>query len=363
MDNASQASGIRHLEGRSRLAALGVLLLTLSAAPEPARSQIVEPSDALFADDEPLRVTITMDFGVVLRDRAEEQDYKPGMFSYATDAGEDVTLDLKIKARGYFRLIYLDCDIPPLRLNFKKKQVRGTVFEGQDKLKLVTHCRNRSGSFQQYVLQEYLLYRAYNLLTDVSFRTRLLEITYVDSRGRDASVTKYGFIIEDEDRMAERNGTQLVESGAAIHPEATHRETTTLLSVFQYMIGNTDWGISTRHNIRLIFAQSTSVLFAVPYDFDWSGLISAPYAVPDANLNLRSVRERKYMGFCREEDEFAAVFDRFHDRQDDLMRLFSGFPLLEEKYARRSVAYLEEFFDSIRRPARVRRDFVRGCLG
>ncbi len=345
------------------MAALGVLLLTVSAPPAPARSQIVEPSDALFADDDPLKVTITMDFGLVLRDRAEEQDYKPGMLSYTSDAGQNITLDLKIKARGYFRLIYLDCDIPPLRLNFKKKQVTETVFEGQDKLKLVTHCRNRSDSFQQYVLQEYLLYRAYNLLTDVSFRTRLLEITYVDSRGRDASVTKYGFIIEDEERMAERNGAHLVESGAAIHPEATHRETTTLLSVFQYMIGNTDWGITSRHNIRLIFAPSTSVLFAVPYDFDWSGLISAPYAVPDAQLNLRSVRDRKYMGFCRTEDEFAAVFDRFRDRQEDLMRLFSGFPLLEEKYARRSAAYLEEFFDAIRRPARVRRDFVRGCLG
>lgn len=352
-----------HRAVRNPLFLFALLVMAFASAAEPAQSQVVDPAaGSLFADDKPLRMVITMDFDVVLKDRAEEQDYKPGTLTYASDAGEVVALDLQLKTRGYYRLLWLDCDIPPLRLNLKKKQVMGTVFEGQDKLKLVTHCQNRSNSFQQYVLQEYLLYKAYNLLTDLSFRARLVEITYVDSRGRDAPVTKYGFFIEDEDRMAERNGANLVESAVRIHPEATHRETMTLLSVFQYMIGNTDWVVSTRHNVKMIYVDSTGTLVAVPYDFDWAGLINTPYAVPDAQLNLRSVRERRFMGFCRTEEEFAAVFERFQERREEILALFSSFPLLEEKYAERSVDYLQEFFETILRPSRVKREFLGACL-
>jgi hypothetical protein len=350
--------------GRRSGATSVLLLIILALACRPARSQdlVAGAAAPLFSADDPLKLTISLDFDPVLRDRAENRDYQPATLYYTSDEGAQFALDLGIKTRGYYRLHWLDCDIPPLRLNFKKKQVEGTIFEGQDKLKLVTHCRNRSGRFQQYVFQEYLLYRMYNLLTDASFLTRLVEITYVDSRRRHDSVTKYGFLIEDEDRMAERNGATLIESGATIHPEATRRDAMTLLTVFQYMIGNTDWVVTTRHNIRLIYVDAESDIVAVPYDFDWAGIISTPYATPDPQLKLHSVSERRFMGFCRTGDEFAAAFEFLRERQEEVLSLFRNFPLLEAKYAERSTEYLEEFYETIGQPKLVRRDFENACL-
>lgn len=362
---------VMHFSGRSPLGLIGLLLIALTTIVQPARSQIVDappapildaPPAPLFADDVPLSIELTLDFDSVLRDRAEQREYQPGALRITTDGSAPVHLDLTVKTRGYYRLHWLDCDIPPLRLNFKKKQVVGTVFEGQDKLKLVTHCRNKSNGFQQRVLKEYLLYKTYNLLTERSFRARLVDITYVDSRGRDDPIRKYGFLIEDEDRMAERNGAELVASTAMIHPEATDRETMTLLSVFQYMIGNTDWGVSTRHNIRLIYGRSSGILYAVPYDFDWAGLVDAPYATPDPKLGIRSVSDRRFMGFCRSEEEFGAVFERIAQQEDAILALFTEFPLLEDRYAERATDYLREFFDTIRPPAPARRDILRRCL-
>ena len=350
--------------GRRSGATSVLLLIILALACRPARSQdlVAGAAAALFAADDPLELTISLDFDPVFGDRAEIRDYQPATLYHTSDSGAQFALDLGIKTRGYYRLHWLDCDIPPLRLNFKKKQVEGTVFEGQDKLKLVTHCRNRSDTFQQYVFQEYLLYRIYNLLTDASFLTRLVEITYVDSRRRHDSITKYGFLIEDEDRMAERNGARLIESRAMIHPEATRRAAMTLLTVFQYMVGNTDWGVSTRHNVRLIYVDATSDIVAVPYDFDWAGIISTPYATPDPQLKLHSVRERRFMGFCRTKDEFAAAFGYLRERQEEILSLFRNFPLLEAKYAERSTEYLEEFYETIGEPKLVRREFDNVCL-
>lgn len=343
-------------------AAQFLLLISLGWTPIRAQAQGAFPVPApLFAEETPLAVTIELDFDDVLDDRSEESENRPGALTYTTAEGLEQRLDLGIKTRGFFRLYHLNCDVPPLRLNFKKKQVAGTVFAGQNKLKLVTHCRNGSDTFEQNVVTEYLLYRAYNLLTDASFQVRLLEITYVDSEARDKSFTRYGFLIEDEHRMSERNGATLIEHDLFIHPEATNRKLITLMSVFQYMIGNTDWGVSTRHNTRLIFEDSSRTLVVVPYDFDMAGLIDAPYANPAPKLNLSSVRERKFMGFCRSDEEFAEVFDRFESRKEQILALFRGHSVIDEKRAERSVRYVEDFFETIHDARKVRRAFVNAC--
>ncbi len=352
----------RSIRSRFVYAAGLVLSAVLVVTASTSRAQINDSAPSpLFADEAPLSLTIAMDLNTVLKDRAEERDYHPAIL-YESGNGAEVAHTIGIKPRGYYRLHFLDCDVPPLRLNFKKKEVAGTVFDGQDKLKLVTHCRNGSERFQQHVFQEYLTYRTYNLLTDASFQARLVHLTYVDSKGRRKPITGYGFLIEDDDRMAERNGAGIIEREVKIHPDATHRETMSLLAVFQYMIGNTDWIVSTRHNIRLMFVHETRTIVAVPYDFDWSGLISTPYATPFAELNLRSVRERKFMGPCRSEAEFAATFQRFIEVEEKIMALFSDFKYLQGRYVRSSIDYLKEFFETIRHSRRIRRDFIKACM-
>lgn len=324
----------------------------------------------LFADDAPLAITLAFDVDEVTHDRSERPPWYPATLTMPGGA-----LDIGVRTRGFYRLNYLDCDIPPLRLNVRTGAASGTVFEGQDKLKLVTHCENRSDDYQQYVLQEYLIYRAYQRLTDVSFRTRLVRITYRDTTGDEPDVTRLGFLIEDDDALAARLGGQVIER-EGLHPDATDRQQITLLSVFHYMVGNTDWTISTLHNVRLVyrpevaaqladagvFDGSASAIVAVPYDFDWSGLIAAPYATPDPQLGIRSTRDRIYLGFCRTPDEIAPVLDRVRAAEADLYALFRESPYLDPEVAEAAVEYLAEFFDQIETERGVER-MLRDCLG
>ncbi len=330
----------------------------------------------LFADDAPLTLTLTFDVDEVTKDRSDAPPWYPARLTHTGSDGAPTALDVGVRTRGYYRLHYLDCDVPPLRLNLRRREADGTVFAGQDKLKLVTHCQNGRDAYEQYALQEYLIYRAYSLLTDVSFRTRLVRITYRDAAGRRDDVTRFGFLIEDDDALAERLGGQVIER-AQIHPDATDRQQVALMSVFHYLVGNTDWTVSRLHNIRLVYSDaradslvqagtfdgSASAILAVPYDFDWSGLIATPYATPDPQLGLRSVRERKYLGFCRTADELRPVLDRFRAHEDDLYALFRESPYLEPDVAERAVEYLAEFFEQIGTERGVERAFLRDCLG
>lgn len=343
---------------------LALLALALPAAAQEA---------PLFADDAPLDLVLAFDRETVTDDRSDSPPWYPATLTHRAVDGAETTLDLGVRTRGYYRLRFLDCDVPPLRLNVRQQGAGGTVFESQDKLKLVTHCKDRRDAYEQYVLQEELLYRAYALLTDLSFRTRLARVTYRDVTGEHEDLTRWGFLIEDDDRLAERVGGRLVS--VRVHPESTDLEQVTLLAVFQYMIGNTDWAVSTLHNTRLVyraavgdslsqagrFEEMSRAMVAVPYDFDFAGLVDTPYATPAPDLNIRSVRQRTYIGFCRSQDELRPVLERFRAREAEIYALFRDSPYLDPDVAEDAVEYLEDFFDDIRTDRDAERAF-RDCL-
>jgi len=342
---------------------LAVLLIVCSvlgfSTDDAATSLGIE--ETLFDAEHPLELTLEADLKPVLRDRGDKRPDHPARLWYLDQQGDTVSFDIGVRTRGHYRRIYLDCNVPPLRLNFKKKAVKNTVFAGQDKLKLVTHCRDKATSYQQFTLQEYLIYKVYNLITDNSFRVRLVRITYVDTEGKRKPVTKYGFLIEDEDLLAKRLGGRILKTGI-IHQEATHRDQATLLAVFQYMMGNTDWSVPGRHNIKFVFVDPKLPPFAVPYDFDFAGLVDPPYAKPDPRLQISSVRERLYRGYCRTEEEFQTAFAPFNEQREAIYALFRDFEYLDEKVKKRSLDYLDDFYETINKPRSVKREFLRACL-
>ena len=350
---------------RTSLVAGGLAALLIVCAiltPDAAALALDEVSgETLFDAEYPLKLTLEADLKPILKDTDDERPYRPARLWYLDEQGDTLSFDIGVKTRGHYRRIYLDCNVPPLRLNFKKKAVKNTVFAGQDKLKLVTHCRDKNKAYQEFTLKEYLAYKIYNLITDNSFRVRLVRMTYVDTEGKRKPVTKYGFLIEDEDRLAERLGGRILKSGV-IHQEATNKELATLLAVFQYMIGNTDWSVPGRHNIKFVFVGPMLPPLAVPYDFDFAGLIHAPYAKPDPRLQISSVRERLYRGYCRTEGEFQAAFVPFNEQKEAIYALFRDFEYLDEKAAERSLKYLDDFYETINKPKGVKREFLRACL-
>jgi hypothetical protein len=235
----------------------------------------------------------------------------------------------------------------------------GTVFEGQDKLKLVTHCRDRD-SYEQNVLEEFLAYRIYNVLTEVSFQVQLVRITYVDSSEHDDPLTRLGFLIEDEDAMALRvDGTMLEVAAAPAEQFQQHQAG--LMYVFQYSIGNTDWSMTHFHNVKVMRVGMDYL--PIPYDFDFSGLVDAPYAGPNQAIAhlLDNVRQRLFWGRCNPAIDYSVIFAHFIEHQETILGLARTQPWLDERNRRAATEYLEEFFSTLANERRADRSIVKAC--
>ncbi len=318
------------------------------------------PEAPLFASPEILRFSLEADWGTIFKDRNQESEYHPAKLYVQGVDGFPLNLDLRVRTRGNFRLQSRICAFPPLRLDFPKEVTANTPFAGQNKLKLATHCQDNRERYQQITLQEYLIYRTFNLLTDRSFRVRLARITYIDAAGKRDTLSRYGFLIEDEKAMAARLGGSVLEL-EGVHDDNTDQEQMTLVAVFQYFIGNTDWSVWALHNIVLVEIPANDFSTAVPYDFDWSGVIEAPYARPDARLPIRSIRERLYRGYCKDRAQLEPVFALFKQKKDAIYALWRAQEGLDEKTLKRSLAYFDQFYQTIDDPKAVEREFIRSC--
>lgn len=321
-----------------------------------------ENPPGLFDSEETLDMVLEYDVNAFKKDRGLKRDYHPAKLSYMTPDGKQVTLDTEIKVRGKLRRQLLKCIVPPVRFKFDKKKTKGTLFENQAKLKLVSHCKNKPRYYEHYYMIEYLIYQTYNILTDLSFRVRQVRITYTDSMKKTGAFTKYGFFIEDYKDMAKRNNAETVDV-ESIQLEQADFEISTLASVFQYMIGNTDWSMRSRHNTELVKYPGNPNYFPVPFDFDMAGLIDAHYARPDEAMPIRSVRERLFRGFCKSEAQFNRTFMVFHKHKEEILALFSDYPHLPDKLKTRCVKYLKAFYQIISSPKLVNRYFIDNYRG
>ena len=321
-----------------------------------------EKPPPLFETDEVLELTLVQNIKALKKDIDEDRSYHPAQLSYMDHNNREVTLNVSVKTRGKTRRDPRLCDSPPLAIKFDPKETKNTPFKKQKKLKLVTHCRKKGEVYEQYILQEYLVYKLYNILTEKSFRVRLVHMTYVDSRDKYKSIKKYAFFIEDEEEMAKRNNGKPDDTRYQFWV-LRQKEDQMLFSVFQFMIGNTDWSIPARHNVKLIRVGEKRSLYAVPYDFDMSGIVYTHYSAPHQKLRhqIKSVRSRLYRGLCRKQQEFIPVLARFNKKKEEIYALYNHFPLLEDKYKKDTLRYLDGFYKIINKPKLVKRHLVENC--
>ena len=337
------------------IAALAAAALAAPAAAAPGETP-------LFASDDPIRITIKGPLSTIARSRTF--DARPG--SLVVAGGE--TLPVTIAARGLTRRAHDVCQFPPLRVSFAAAPPPQSLFAGQRSLKLVTHCRTPE-SFQQHVLLEYAAYRMLNVLSPASFRVRLANIDYVDERGRTTS--RYGFFIEDLGDVARRNGMQEAKLPERIPVSSLNHRHSALYALFQHMIANHDWsmragppGDECCHNSKLI-APARGIaagVVPIPYDFDFSGLVNAPYAVPPAEMKLANVRQRQYRGYCAHNGEALAAAVRIRAARPQLLAALAATPGLDQRTIQKTSAYLEPFFADIASNETVQAKVLRSCL-
>lgn len=313
----------------------------------------------LFDDDAVLEVTLTGPIGSLF-ENSEDREERP--FFLVAEGKEH---QIGVRLRGHSRLSV--CDFPPLRLNFAASGTERTIFAEQDKLKLVTHCRHYDRA-EQDMLEEFLAYRIFNVLTDVSYRVRLLRINYADTDGQldKRSKQRFGFLIEPAQQLAARTGVTAV-SMLGVPKRGQDFEHSTLVYVFQYLIGNTDWGLvqadyedACCHNGDL-YERETKVLF-VPYDFDLSGIVNARYAFPDPILRIDKVTQRLYRGVCADPEVLRAALEKVKSRQAQVLAVLQDIPGLTEKNINKTDKFLNAFFDKAQDEEKLLRSFERNCL-
>lgn len=314
---------------------------------------------ALFRDKEPLKIVLVTDVIAIQNDKSEDPEYISGMLLYNLSTLKREAFDIKVKARGNTRRVTELCEFPPLKFNFKKSQLKNTVFDGVDKIKFVSQCR-LDEPFAEFVKEEYMLYNVYNQLTEYSYKTRLVEIEIKDYQLRVPPIKMTGFLIEDDDMFAQRINAKEF-NGRIFHPDSCASEATDVMSLFQYMIGNTDWYINTRHNIKVFQLNETNDLIPVAYDFDFSGVINTPYASPSRQIPIRSVTQRYFKGSCRDINEYFQIIKLFNDKQTEIYSLYNDSDLLTSTTVRKSLRYFNKFYKIINDPDQLESSFDSAC--
>ncbi|HOF21304.1 MAG TPA: hypothetical protein PLO24_08620 [Bacteroidales bacterium] len=313
----------------------------------------------LFDSDELLDIELRFNITQYRRKR-DKSEYLDATLTYHVSQDDSIIKYLKIRPRGISRLTI--CDFPPLLLNFKKNDAVPGEFNRVDKIKMVTHC---SAGGEDNLLREFLVYKMYNVLTDYSFRVRLLRVNYVNSEKPDKKqVREFAFLIEPVKSLGKRTNSVEVETA---HVTQLHikREIMDRMAIFNYMIGNTDWSVPTRHNTLTMTEGSYGGLgsaIIVPYDFDYAGVVNTHYAVPFEGLGLESVRQRRYLGVCRTEQEFSEALVEFMEKKEEIYRVINDFPYLSGKSKKDMINYLEGFYRSLDKRNSIINSLRRDCI-
>ena len=317
-----------------------IILAGLAVASSSAQAK---GQTALFSSDAPIRITIQGPMSTLASNHNS-----PAL--PATLTAEGVAYPITLAPRGIFRKA--NCDFPPLSVEFTRPPPPGSLFEHQHRLKLTAFCK-RDPDFQQKVLLEYSAYRLYNLMTPQSFRARLANVDYLDQSGR-PYISRVGFFIEDFGDVAKRNGMVAARMGPRVPLEQIDPVSGGRFAVFEYMISNYDWsmragpeGEQCCHNGRLMSATGSGVLTVVPYDFDFSGLVDAPYADPPEGIPINNVRQRNYRGYCAHLAQARAFAAQISPRRAEFLGVFSTVPGLDARNQARAAAFIQGFFADV----------------
>lgn len=311
--------------------------------------------EALFSEDTVLRIKLTGPLAATQKSKRRVEN------AFSMQMG-DQTHPVQVRVRGNSRLRV--CKFPPLRVRFSDGVDTGP-FTGQQKLKLVTHC-TPSATGDSYVLKEYVAYKILEQLSSAAYQVRLAKIDYVDSAKPDSPILeRNAFFLESNEALATRLGPEQELTG--IRLSQLNATQASLVYIYQYMIGNTDWGFAPAigdkyccHNVRLF--EGSDKLLPVPYDFDLSGLVSTRYAKPDPRFTINTVRQRLYRGYCIDRSALTGALATIKSKRPAILASVTDTPGLSGKDVKRMEDYLGAFFDLANDSEALLDSFEKRCL-
>jgi hypothetical protein len=312
---------------------------------QQAISDSTEKNFRLFEEDNILEISLRFDLSTYFRTKPKK-DYLRAEITFNFNRADSVTQRIRLRTRGVFRNRY--CMFAPIELNFKKADFGYSDLNRISKLKLVPQCSSGKDK-EDYLLREYIAYKLFNVLTDTSFRVRLVKVNYFDSEKKRKPVIQYGFFIEPAEKLADRTNCIRIKSSTLnqqnIVPKIMDR-----LAIFNFMIGNYDWAVPGQHNILVINSLNlnpSGLGIAVPHDFDWTGLVNPTYAIPTEEIGTENVRERIFLGVCRTREVYYKELEQFLEKKIDFYRVINEFPFVNTQAKKDMTGYLDGFFNQL----------------
>ncbi len=339
-----------------RLAVLACVAACAAACAAPAIG-----AQELFKSREPLQVVLTTNLRDLLRERdSTALRWFGAEMKYRDASGAERVIPVELRARGHFRRQAGNCAFPPLFLRAERAVRDSSILRGNPRLKLVTPCRPGSSDYQQYIFTEYQVYQTYALLDPVHHRTRLIQVTYVDSTERVKPIAVTAFFLEVADEVADEHRLEHVET-TGVTWEYIVPEPMNVISLFQYWVGNTDWSVAGLHNIAM-FRNPAREFRPVAYDFDWTGVVNARYAFPNRALGLSSVRERRHRGPCRTAEQWAPTVALFQNQRAAIDSIWSTpLPGQDARPLANAKRYLDQFWPVLEDARQFRRQIIDEC--
>lgn len=305
-------------------------------------------------EENPVEFNLTVDFKTIIKKKENEQYYKANLSTRLSGAVDSVNWAVKVKTRGNMRKNI--CYFPPLKLNLKKSDLEHIGLNSAlDKYKLVLQCFGNQNSIN-YLIKEYLAYRIYETVTPNCFRVKPIKVNVLDTENGEVLYHLAGLIIESEEEVAHRLAGKIVDRTNASF-NIMDRESRLVMAMFQYLIGNTDWYAGNLHNLKLIKLPEIARVVPLPYDFDYSGLVAAHYAVPNKLVPIKSVLERYYLGASCTESELEEVSRLFFDRKEVIFSTIKDCPLINDKLKSVTLKYIERFYTTLENPKKAARAF------
>lgn len=290
--------------------------------------------------DGDLTIVLNTDINKLISNKLEEE-YQDSKLTAIHNNEFNRVWNIKLRSRGNMRKKI--CHLPPLKLNFPKSTLRYLGFDGHDKLKLVIPCDD-SDYAQQGNYKEEVVYRLYELIDSISLRTRQVNIVLQDKKK-----TKYdfnGFFVEDEVDFSDRTGARIIEDGIIMGP-GTERESYLKLVFFQYMICNTDWSYYNKHNLKIIVLPGEKKVRAVPYDFDYAGIVGMDYAVPHDRMPIHDVWQPFFRGKGVTTEEIKMMVEFYNSKKDKLYATINEDKFLSDRSKKQMTKFIDKFYETI----------------
>ncbi|MBE0680001.1 MAG: hypothetical protein IH592_14665 [Bacteroidales bacterium] len=303
---------------------------------------------SLFEEEDMLDVSLRFDIAKFLK-KADRDQSIDGIMTMHFSKTDSLESKVTLKYRGQSR--FERCRYPPTRITFKKSLYEVSDSGRIKKMKLVNQCQQGS-VYGDYVIREYLVYKLYNVVTDTSFRARLISLNFIDSENKRKTITQYGILIEPEGLLEHRLNLLEVRTKALsmrhMNPALMDR-----IAIFNYMVSNWDWSVPGQHNISVFTSLKPELAglgIPVPFDFDLTGVVNADYAIPPPGLGIETNRDRMFSGICRTREVYQGELMSFLEKKEEFYSVVNDFPYLSKAEKRDIIVFLDQFFDRLEKP-------------